>query len=300
MMHATCFAPLPATELPGGRPRLAPFPALVSIRPGTMAGVPESVLKKRKRAEDWAAKRADASKAKQLKVKTQRKEVFKRAETYAKEYRQQVSRLIELRARPVLLDWQDATADPCHPASVPSFFHYVPSRTGYIQLAAEVASAGSLATAGRNAAAAHFPPVTKHHTAMQPRCCRLALYHMLMDQASAAVVSDGSASRQYSTCGERMSSWVHAATNSGIPMDSNARCIASFPHELIAPIGLMSVVFPVKIVSSIGHEAEPLGWVHMADQAHAGSFSNRRFLGRKVRHLTGLPRAPGLSCLLCF
>lgn len=53
-------------------------------------GVPESVLKKRKRSEDWAAKRADASKAKQLKAKSQRREVFKRAETYAKEYRQQV------------------------------------------------------------------------------------------------------------------------------------------------------------------------------------------------------------------
>lgn len=52
--------------------------------------MPESVLKKRKRSEDWAAKRADAAKAKQLKAKSQRREVFKRAETYAKEYRQQV------------------------------------------------------------------------------------------------------------------------------------------------------------------------------------------------------------------
>jgi large subunit ribosomal protein L7e len=60
-------------------------------------GVPESALKKRKRAEDWAAKRANATKTKQLKAKSQRREVFKRAESYAKEYRQQESDKIRLR-----------------------------------------------------------------------------------------------------------------------------------------------------------------------------------------------------------
>jgi Ribosomal L30 N-terminal domain len=42
------------------------------------------------RAEDWAAKRADAAAQKQLKAKSSRREVFKRAEAYAKEYRAQV------------------------------------------------------------------------------------------------------------------------------------------------------------------------------------------------------------------
>ncbi len=45
----------------------------------------------RNRADDWAAKRADAAAQKQLKVKSTRREVFKRAEAYAKEYRSQVS-----------------------------------------------------------------------------------------------------------------------------------------------------------------------------------------------------------------
>ena len=61
-----------------------------------MAPVPESVLKKRKRADDWAAKRADAAAQKQLKAKSNRREVFKRAETYAKEYRSQVGRVAAL------------------------------------------------------------------------------------------------------------------------------------------------------------------------------------------------------------
>lgn len=52
--------------------------------------VPESVLKKRKRDEDWAAKKAaNASEAKK-KSRDQRKEIFKRAENYVKEYRDQV------------------------------------------------------------------------------------------------------------------------------------------------------------------------------------------------------------------
>lgn len=42
------------------------------------------------RADDWAAKRADAAAQKQLKAKSTRREVFKRAESYAKEYRAQV------------------------------------------------------------------------------------------------------------------------------------------------------------------------------------------------------------------
>ncbi len=52
--------------------------------------VPESVLKKRKREEDWAAKKAATAADAKKKSRDQRKEIFKRAETYVKEYRSQV------------------------------------------------------------------------------------------------------------------------------------------------------------------------------------------------------------------
>lgn len=54
-------------------------------------GVPETLLKKRKRDEDWAAKRTATSDATKKKAKASRKEIFKRAEAYVKEYRSQVS-----------------------------------------------------------------------------------------------------------------------------------------------------------------------------------------------------------------
>ena len=54
------------------------------------ATVPESVLKRRKRDEDWAAKKAAAATDARKKARDQRKEIFKRAETYVKEYRDQV------------------------------------------------------------------------------------------------------------------------------------------------------------------------------------------------------------------
>lgn len=53
--------------------------------------VPESVLKKRKREEDWAAKKAAKAADAKKKARDQRKEIFKRAETYVKEYRGQVT-----------------------------------------------------------------------------------------------------------------------------------------------------------------------------------------------------------------
>jgi hypothetical protein len=52
--------------------------------------VPETVLKKRKREEEWAAKKAAAATEAKKKAREQRREVFKRAETYVKEYRSQV------------------------------------------------------------------------------------------------------------------------------------------------------------------------------------------------------------------
>ncbi len=52
--------------------------------------VPESVLKKRKRDEDWATKKAANALEAKKKSRDQRKEIFKRAENYVKEYRDQV------------------------------------------------------------------------------------------------------------------------------------------------------------------------------------------------------------------
>lgn len=52
--------------------------------------IPESVLKKRKRAEDWAAKRQATRTDFKNKAKANRKEIFQRAEKYVKEYRTQV------------------------------------------------------------------------------------------------------------------------------------------------------------------------------------------------------------------
>lgn len=56
-----------------------------------MAGtVPETVLKKRKRDEDWANKRSTAAADAQKKAKASRKDILKRAESYVTEYRNKV------------------------------------------------------------------------------------------------------------------------------------------------------------------------------------------------------------------
>ncbi len=52
--------------------------------------VPESVLKRRKRDEDWAAKKAATATDAKKKARDSRKDIFKRAESYVKEYRDQV------------------------------------------------------------------------------------------------------------------------------------------------------------------------------------------------------------------
>lgn len=59
--------------------------------------VPETVLRKRKRDEQWAAKKAAAAAEATSKSRSQRKEIFKRAEKYVAEYRQQEADLIRLR-----------------------------------------------------------------------------------------------------------------------------------------------------------------------------------------------------------
>jgi ferritin-like metal-binding protein YciE len=57
-----------------------------------MAPVPELLLKKRNRDAAWAEKRATAALEARKKAREQRKEIFKRAEQYVNEYRQQVRR----------------------------------------------------------------------------------------------------------------------------------------------------------------------------------------------------------------
>ena len=56
-----------------------------------MAGtVPETVLKKRKRDEEWANKKSAAAAEAKQKSRASRKDIFKRAESYVNEYRNKV------------------------------------------------------------------------------------------------------------------------------------------------------------------------------------------------------------------
>eukprot|EP00246_Nothoceros_aenigmaticus_P016461 TRINITY_DN74_c0_g1_i2.p1 TRINITY_DN74_c0_g1~~TRINITY_DN74_c0_g1_i2.p1 ORF type:complete len:251 (-),score=53.51 TRINITY_DN74_c0_g1_i2:388-1140(-) len=61
------------------------------------ATVPESVLKKRKRDEQWALARKEQLQAARARSATNRKVIFKRAEQYIKEYRQQEADLIRFK-----------------------------------------------------------------------------------------------------------------------------------------------------------------------------------------------------------
>lgn len=54
--------------------------------------VPELLAKKRKRDETWAAAKATEAAEARKKARVTRREVFKRAEKYVKDYRAQVSR----------------------------------------------------------------------------------------------------------------------------------------------------------------------------------------------------------------
>jgi large subunit ribosomal protein L7e len=63
---------------------------------GAPTTVPESVLKKRKRAEVWALEKADKDATAKKDSKKKRSVIFKRAESYVKEYRQQESDLVRL------------------------------------------------------------------------------------------------------------------------------------------------------------------------------------------------------------
>ena len=61
-----------------------------------LATVPELVLKKRKRDELWAKQRQEQLQTAKAKSKDNRKVIFKRAEAYVKEYRQQVRKRVGL------------------------------------------------------------------------------------------------------------------------------------------------------------------------------------------------------------
>lgn len=71
------------------------------------APVPELLLKRRQRDEAWAAKRATAALEARKKARDNRREVFKRAEQYVKEYRQQVGTDGAPQAK-LLRGWQGA------------------------------------------------------------------------------------------------------------------------------------------------------------------------------------------------
>ena len=61
--------------------------------------VPESVLKKRKRDEQWAKNRAEILEKDAVKAKENKEIIFKRAEQYITEYRQQVKISVILRKK---------------------------------------------------------------------------------------------------------------------------------------------------------------------------------------------------------
>merc|ERR1712063_68823 len=69
-----------------------------TLKQGKMApSVPESVLKKRKRNEEWAAKKAAEATTAKSAAKAKRQDIFKRAEKYVAEYRSQEQDLIRLK-----------------------------------------------------------------------------------------------------------------------------------------------------------------------------------------------------------
>ncbi|KAG7542407.1 Ribosomal protein L30 N-terminal [Arabidopsis thaliana x Arabidopsis arenosa] len=59
--------------------------------------VPESVLKKRKREEEWALEKKQNAEAAKKKNAENRKLIFKRAEQYSKEYAEKEKELISLK-----------------------------------------------------------------------------------------------------------------------------------------------------------------------------------------------------------
>ena len=67
------------------------FSAQMSSAEAKAAAVPESVLRKRKREEQWAAEKKEKALADREKALESRKIIFARAKQYAQEYDAQVS-----------------------------------------------------------------------------------------------------------------------------------------------------------------------------------------------------------------
>ena len=88
------------------------------------AAVPESLLKKRKRDEDWANKKAAAAADAQKKARENRRTIFKRAEAYTNQYRRQVrerciciSATLRIRRPPRASDRRPSPCPPLHAAN---------------------------------------------------------------------------------------------------------------------------------------------------------------------------------------
>ncbi|XP_077217071.1 large ribosomal subunit protein uL30y-like [Tasmannia lanceolata] len=67
--------------------------------PKPLTYIPETLLKKRKKNEEWAIKRKERFEAQKQRSKENRKLVFKRAEQYIKEYRDRELDLIQMKHR---------------------------------------------------------------------------------------------------------------------------------------------------------------------------------------------------------
>lgn len=121
--------------------------------------VPESVLKKRKRDEEWAAKKAGEASAAKAAAKAKRKDIFKRAEKYVKEYRDQVCPRRVLRCRP--------------PAASLSTWHN--RRLSVCATRAGISGAISATSAPRP----HFPPAASFSARVEPQAGASTLFGRL-------------------------------------------------------------------------------------------------------------------------
>ena len=81
-----------STCMPSRRPsrKNRDAPPTPQISPHPQPAVPETALKRRKRDEAWAAKKAAAEAEAKAAAEKNSQEIFKRAEKYVKEYRDQV------------------------------------------------------------------------------------------------------------------------------------------------------------------------------------------------------------------
>lgn len=94
------------------------FQPLGSEGPVKMAPVPELLAKKAKRDEAWQAQRQTAALEARKKARAQRREIFKRAEQYVNEYRQQV----KASAAAAIISTRTSGSSQCVSQKVETFF----------------------------------------------------------------------------------------------------------------------------------------------------------------------------------